>query len=119
MYYSRTIDRKNWASYLAELSKATKGEGVDITILSKKEFAHQSRSWRFFGITYDPHDDAVIITCKEQEHTISAPQLICTEESAAGVHAIEITREDDVREVIQFLQPLAITHESMAPAPLP
>lgn len=118
MYYSRTIARSNWASYLQQISKATKGDGVDISIVGEKELAHQSTLWSFFGMTYDPHDNEIVITCKEQEHTISAPQLIRTEESAVGIHAIEITRSDNVREIIQFLQPLGIAHGPMAPAPL-
>jgi hypothetical protein len=118
MYYSRTIARSNWASYLQQISKATEGEGVDISIVSEKELAHQSKLWSFFGITYDPYDDAVVISCSEQEHIISAPQLIRTEESAVGIHAIEITRSDNVREIIQFLEPIGIAHGPMAPAPL-
>jgi hypothetical protein len=106
MYYSRTIDRDNWQTFFSELSRTLSDKGIDITILSEGEVGHQSTSWSAFGLTYDPHDQTVTVSSNNQEHVIENPLLVRTEESAAGIHAVEVTRKDSVREIIEFLRPL-------------
>lgn len=106
MYYSRTIDRDHWQTFFSELSRTLSDKGVDITILSEGEVGHHSTTWNVFGLTYDPHDQTITVSCNDQEHVIENPLMVRTEESAAGIHAVEVIRKDSVREIIEFLRPL-------------
>jgi len=108
MLEARQIERPMWRSYFDHLSSSLRGKGVDITLSSVDGDVHQSKLWQLNGVTYDPHDDSLIVSCRDQEHVISDPESIRVEEEGVQVAAIEVSRRDGDREIIRFMSPLRL-----------
>ncbi len=108
LHETRTIEKLNWRPYFDSVSSRLSGQGVDITLSSIEGTVHQSRLWQLNGLTYDPHDDALIVSCRQQEHVISSPTDIRVEEEGARIASIEVSRKNGEREIIRFISPIAI-----------
>ncbi len=108
MHETLTIDRPQWRPYFDSVSARLQGQGVDITLSSIEGNVHQSRLWQLHGLTYDPHDDSLIVSCRQQEHVIAAPSSIRVEQEGPRIASIEVSRRDGDREIIRFIAPLAI-----------
>ncbi len=106
---TRTIEKPSWRPYFDSMSSRLRGQGVDISLSSIEGNVHQSRLWQLHGLTYDPHDDALIVSCRQQEHVISAPTDIRVQEEGMRIAAIEVSRQDGDREIIRFISPVSIT----------
>ena len=74
---------------------------VDAEVLSPDWGAQfEVEGAQLLGITYDPRDDALQFEFEGGEHSIPRPKEVWTSEEQDGfVKAIEIVREDGIREV--------------------
>jgi hypothetical protein len=64
--------------------------------------------WQLHGVSYDPYDDALIVSCKEQEHVISSPQHIFVREDGPSISALEVEHSPGETEKIRFISPLLL-----------
>lgn len=108
IHNTRDIERNNWRPFFDSLTSRLKGQGVDITLSSVEGSVHQSRLWQLHGVSYDPHDDAFIVSCRQQEHVIDKPQTIRIEEEGPRVASIEVSKKDGDREIIRFIAPVTL-----------
>ena len=108
VHETRTIEKPQWRPYFDRVSSRLEGEGVDITLSSLEGDVHQSRLWQLQGLTYDPYDDSLIVSCRQQEHVISAPEAIRVEEEGTRIVSVEVSRRDGDREIIRFISPLRL-----------
>ena len=69
---------------------------------------HQSTLWQLHGLTYDPYDDALIVSCRQQEHVISSPTAIRIEQDGLSVNSVEVTTTPGEREIIRFIEPVLL-----------
>jgi hypothetical protein len=106
---TREIERRSWRPFFDSISASLRGKAADITVSTPLEQVHQSRLWQLHGLTYDPHDHALIVSCRQQEHVISSPIAIRVEQSGHNVHSVEVTTGVGEREVIRFIEPLLLT----------
>lgn len=102
------IERKQWLPFFDSISASLQGKAADISLGFPAEYVHQSKVWQLHGLTYDPHDDALIVSCHDQEHVISSPMTIRVERSDQQVEAVEVTKSEGEREIIRFIEPLLL-----------
>lgn len=105
----REVPKEKWRKFFDEVSEKLKGKGVDITMSDGDGPQHQSRLWQLFGVTYDPHDDALIVSCKQQEHVISSPQTVSVEGYGREVLVVEVVTQGGGRETVRFMDPLLLS----------
>lgn len=105
---TREIAKSSWLSFFDSISSSLQGKAVDITLSSSEGTVHQSQAWQLHGLTYDPHDDALIISCRQQEHVISEPKTIRVDKTGMTVNAVEVTKGVNDREIIRFIDPLLL-----------
>ena len=108
MIKATELEQEIWRPFFDSISKSLRGKAADITIADSSETVHQSRCWQLNGVTYDPHDRALIISCRDQEHVIASPSLIRVERNGPIVSSIEITKARGEREIVRFVEPLCI-----------
>ena len=106
--HKRDIPREKWLSFFDDVSSKLQGKGVDVTLLSNGTARHQSTLWQLHGVTYDPHDDALIVSCRQQEHIIQSPTSIAVEGFGREVQAMEVATKGGGRETVRFMSPLLI-----------
>ena len=106
---ARELSKQEWQSFFDTVSKSLAGKGVDITLSSLAGEVHQSTLWQLHGVTYDPYDDAVIVSCREQEHVISSPARVFVTEHGASISSLEVAQSPNERETIRFLDPVMLT----------
>lgn len=105
----REVPRENWRRFFDEVSEKLQGKGADITLSDGDGPQHQSRLWQLFGVTYDPNDDALIVSCRQQEHVISSPQTVSVEGYGREVTVVEVKTQDGGRETVRFMDPLLLS----------
>ena len=105
---TREIEQGAWLPFFDLISSSLRGKAADITIANPSEQVHQSRCWELHGVTYDPHDRALIVSCRNQEHVISSPISIRVEQSGQTVLSVEVTKGRGEREIIRFIEPLLL-----------
>jgi Family of unknown function (DUF5335) len=105
----RGVPKERWRPFFDEVSDKLKGKGVDITLSTGDGPQHQSRLWQLHGVTYDPHDDALIVSCRQQEHVISSPTSVVIEGYGREVSSMEVTTEGGERETVRFMDPLLLS----------
>ena len=106
---TREIEKSLWLPFFDSISANLRGKAADISLVSSNAQAHQSTLWQLNGVTYDPYDDAVIVSCRQQEHVISAPSAIRVEQNGSNIESVEITKSIGEREVIRFIDPLLLS----------
>ena len=104
----REIEKSNWLPFFDSISSSLRGKAADITISTPIEHVHQSRLWQLHGLTYDPHDHALIVSCRDQEHVISSPSAIRVDQSGNNVFSDEVTKGVGEQEIIRFIEPLLL-----------
>jgi hypothetical protein len=108
MREARQLSKTEWRRFFDEMSTTLPGKAVDITLITPHERVHQSRVWQLHGLTYDPHDDALIISCRQQEHVISRPTEIRVDRDGLCVNSIEIFKTQGESELVRFIEPLLL-----------
>lgn len=105
---TRELEQGTWLPFFDSVSSSLQGKAADITISTPSEQIHQSRCWQLHGLTYDPHDRALIISCRQQEHVIATPKAIRIESHGHIIHSVEVTKDTGDREIIRFVEPLLL-----------
>ncbi len=113
----REIPKDKWRHFFDRMSSALIGKGVDITIHAHGEDQHQSQVWELHGVSYDPHDDALIVSCRRQEHVISSPVSITVRGNAEVISSIDVLTREGPRETVKFVSPLLLGQTGLAAAP--
>ncbi len=109
MFHKREIPKDKWRQFFDRMSSSVQGKGVDITILSRDKEQHQSKLWELHGVTYDPHDDALIVSCKRQEHVIHSPVAITVEGNGQLMSSINVITAEGPQETVKFVSPLLLS----------
>jgi hypothetical protein len=105
---ARELDKSRWQSFFDSVSKSLRGKAVDITLSSLAGEVHQSTLWQLHGVSYDPYDDALIVSCREQEHVISSPKHIFVKEEGPSISSVEVEHSPGDAETIRFISPLLL-----------
>jgi hypothetical protein len=105
----RGLPKERWRKFFDEVSEKLRGKGVDITLSSGNGPQHQSRLWHLHGVTYDPYDDALIVSCEQQEHVISEPESVSIEGFGRELASVEILTHSGAREIVRFMDPLLLS----------
>ncbi len=107
-HQTREIPRDAWRTFFDSVSKEIRGKAVDVTLCSPAFTAHQCCLWELHGLTYDPHDDALIVSCRQQEHVIDCPEAIRIEREGVSLHSIDVQKQAGEHELITFIDPLLL-----------
>lgn len=102
------LHKSNWQHFFDHMSSQLKGKGVDISISSVAGDVHQSHLWQLHGVSYDPHDDAIIVSCREQEHVISAPSEVVVQQEGETITSIHVKKPVGEIETVRFISPILL-----------
>ena len=106
---SREIARDNWQGFFDRVSKALQGKIIRIEIDSLEIGAQiEADKLSLDGLTYDPKDDAFIVSTAELEHVIRAPQQIFVTEGERGMGSLEVRAADGSAQIVDLVEPLAL-----------
>ncbi len=108
MRETRELPKNEWRRFFDAISSGLPGKAVDITLITPQERVHQSCVWQLHGVTYDPHDDALIISCRQQEHVIASPLEIRIDRDAFRINSIEVIKGPGDLELVRFVEPLLL-----------
>jgi hypothetical protein len=105
---SRELEKASWLPFFDSISYSLRGKAAQITLMTPAEQVRQSECWQLHGLTYDPHDHALIVSCRQQEHVISSPVAIRVESNGQIIHSVEVTKGVGDKEIIRFIDPLLL-----------
>ncbi len=108
MVHKRDIPKEKWRHFFDRMSSSVEGKGVDITISSRDKEQHQSKLWELHGVTYDPYDDALIVSCRLQEHVIYSPVAITVEGNGQLMSSLVVLTAEGPQETVRFVSPLLL-----------
>ena len=111
---SRTIDRREWASFFNQVSDALAGKKVEIEASSLEVGDQIVAEWMpLLGVSYDSKDDLVDISLGEMDldHLIRNPKDIQVQDGTHGIEMIAVTTAAGSVEMLRLREPL------MLPAP--
>lgn len=117
MATTKQLPRKQWSAYFDAFTKKflrdPNPEAADIRVLSPEiGVQEQARHVRLQGITYDHKDNVLEIVLHRLDHLVFNPKEIwVTEEENGFVRNMEIVRDDDTREIVEF-NPVGMTPAS-------
>jgi|GEM_PF-1837654 len=111
----REIQKRDWQPFFDSISDSVRGKGVDVTLSSLSGEVHQSTLWQLHGVSYDPYDDALVVSCKEQEHVITSPQHIFVREDGPSISMVEVEHSPSERETIRFIAPVLLEKPPVRP----
>ena len=108
MRETRELPKDEWRRFFDTMSRKLPGKAVDITLITPQERVCQSRLWQLHGVIYYPHDDALIISCRQQEHVISSPIEIRIDRDGFQINSIEVLKALGESELVRFVEPLLL-----------
>jgi len=106
---TREIEKRNWAGFFDQVSRALRGKLIQIEVDSL-ELGAQTELDRLSlnGLSYDRKDDAFIIITEQIEHVIRSPQQIFATDGGEGMNSIEVRAADGSQQIVRFSEPLAL-----------
>ena len=100
---ARSIDKVEWGSFCAGLSKALSGSEAEIDVASLELGAQIEKEWApWLGITYDPADDAIYITLEEADHIVKRPTELLADMDDVNISALQITDAEGIRHMVRL-----------------
>ena len=106
---SRTLARAEWRRYFDQVSKGLTDKHAELELLSFELGNQIEARWLpLKGIVYDPKSDVFEVALEGLDHLISHPREVYVEETARGVVTLEITSDDETRQIVRFREPLVV-----------
>ena len=107
---SRMLARGEWRGYCDHISKELVGKSAELELISLDLGDRIETRWLpLLGIVYDPKSDVFEVALEGVDHLIAHPREVYVEETARGLVALEITADDDTRQIVRLREPLALT----------
>ena len=107
---TKSIDKAEWEDFFNKLGKAAIAHKAEIDVQALGVFDKvAARCAVMKGISYDPKDDVLSVSCEGIDHIISQPQEITVTEGSEGLESVETVSEKDAyKSIIKFTRPVAI-----------
>ena len=103
----KKLEEPEYETYFDTLSKGLKSQTAEIEIMAVGLMDREQTNWiSFYGISYDPSEKIISITCEYINHQIKKPREVMVQESDTGIAAIEITGGDGYTHLIKFKTPI-------------
>jgi uncharacterized protein YuzE len=111
----RKLDKRQWRSFFERVSKNIVGKHTEIEVASLDLGDQIAAEWLpLLRISYDPRDDIIHITLDGLDHTIRAPREVYVDLGPTELTSMEIIDADDVLQIVQLRDPLALQAPSSA-----
>lgn len=106
---TRTLNTSQWKPYFDRVSKNLPATAVDLHVESA-DLGDQVlfENGRLVGFDYDPNDRAIEVVTPEGSHRVTAPKSVSVEESAEGLHAVEIVDDEGRQHIVRLHRALAL-----------
>lgn len=114
---TRKIEKKDWKAFFDGVSKVggLDSKCAEIEVVGLNLGDHIAAEWvPMFGVVYDAGSDVLEIALEGLDHMIHRPTTIHVDESAAGLHSISVTDEDDLQHIIRLRDPLLLAGPAKA-----
>ena len=105
---SRRLTRSEWQAYCDLVSRDLVGKCAELEVISLDLGDQIEVKWvPLLGIVYDPKSDVFEVALEGVDHLIAHPREVYVEETARGIVALEITADDEIRQIVRLREPLA------------
>ena len=99
---ARSIDKSEWATFCAGLSKALTGSQAEIEVASLELGDQIEKEWApWLAITYDPKDDTIDIALEEVDHIVNRPTELLADMDDVNISALQITDAQGIRHMVR------------------
>jgi hypothetical protein len=107
---ARSIEKAEWASFCAAVSKALEGSQAEIEVASLDLGGQIEKEWApLVGITYDPNDDIIDIALEDDvDHIVNRPKELLADIEDVNISALQITDADGVRHLVKLKDELML-----------
>lgn len=103
------LEEQLWRNYFDHVSKTLEGKRVEIEIDSLSIGSQIEAQWLpLLGLTYDPKNDMIEILAEGLDHMIHKPRDVYIEQNGPELLSMEVIDGDNVKQVIQFRDPLML-----------
>jgi len=104
------LDKSEWHQFFDTASKSLLGMRAEIEVSSLSIGDQIQAEWLpLLGIVYDPKGDLIEVALEGSvDHIINRPREVWVDIGTGGLVSMEITRGDDVREIIRLREPLTL-----------
>ena len=100
---TRFIDKADWGSFCAGLSKALKDSRAEIDVASLERGDQTEKEWALWrGITYHPTDDTIDIALEEVDHIVNRPTELVADMDDVNISALRITDAEGIRHMVRL-----------------
>ena len=100
---ARSIDKAEWGSFCAGLSKALTGSEAEIDVASLELGDQIEKQWApWLGITYDPRDDTIDIALEDVDHIVNRPTELLADMDDVNISALQITDAEGARHNVRL-----------------
>ena len=106
------IPKQYWQLALDQISLCGWGSRVSIAVADEEsDLQLMTRPAPFYGVSYDPKDDALAFGTENLKHRIIHPKHIDLTHEGVTICTLAITGADDRRHSLSFNPPLALGRE--------
>ncbi len=103
----KKLAETEYESYFDNLSRELKNQQAEIEVMAVGVFDKEQTSWiTLYGISYDPAEKTVFISCEHIDHHIKNPQEVTVVTGDAGVESIEIVGGGGYEHLLKFKTPV-------------
>ena len=100
---ARSIQKAEWASFCAGVSKALQGSDAEIEVASLELGNQVENEWApWIGISYDPKDDIIDIALEEHDHIVNRPIEMLADMDDVNISALQITDAEGARHLLRL-----------------
>ena len=100
---ARSIEKAEWASFCAGVSKALEGSEAEIEVASLDLGNQIEKEWApWIGISYDPKDDTFDIALEDIDHIVNRPQELLADMDDVNISALQIIDGNGIRHLVQL-----------------
>ena len=108
MANKRILDKANWQVYFDRVSKSLGTLKADIRLTTGYHDVVAAEHQQLRGITYDPRNDLLEVSCDNLDHLIRTPRSIVVTEDEGHLEGIEVEQQDGSSQQVSLVRPLFI-----------
>ena len=106
---TRKLESSQWRTYFDDACRRMPATEVDLRVESSTSgdqvlFEHAI----LLGLDYDPNDHALEVATRHGSHRVSTPREVNVEESADGLHSVEIVDGEGRHHIVTLNRALAL-----------
>ena len=105
----RELSQSRWQAYFDQGSKTLGAQSVKIEVTGLGLGDRVAANWiELTGISYDPHDDALVVFAAGLQHQIRHPRSVHIDHDLEWLHSLEAVDGEGNHHIVQLKEPLRL-----------